>query len=102
MEEAQDFVVYGRPDSDATRRMREYLDYRGITYLFVNLDEDPEAARFVTLSDSEAPTLVLGPVDHREIVSNPNEEQLNEVLNRWGYEDPRRSEDGREGKAARF
>jgi len=38
------FVVYGRPDCEDTVRAREFLDYRGVTYEYVNINEDPEAS----------------------------------------------------------
>lgn len=100
--ENSEFVVYGRQDSADTERMLEYLDYRGITYLFIDLDEDADAEEFITLSGSEVPTLVLGPDNQREIVSNPSNEKLDEVLNRWGYENPRQDLEGRDGNPERF
>jgi glutaredoxin len=97
-----EFIVYGRPNSDATGRLREFLDDRGVTYEYVNIEEDPEAERFLAVNTSEIPTLVLGPEEAREIVSNPSLDALDEVLNQYGYRDVRPDLDGRDNNPERF
>jgi len=86
------FVVYGRPDCEDTVRAREFLDYRGVTYEYVNINEDPEAERFVILYNSGSritPTIVMGPENDRMVLVEPSDQELSDALDMLGYEDPR-------------
>lgn len=89
---AKPFLVYGRPGCEDTERARELLDERGVTYEYVNIDEDPEAERFVVLYNSGeriTPTIVMGPEDARTILVEPSDQALSDALDALGYEDPR-------------
>jgi len=86
------FVIYGRPDCEDTVQAREFLDERGVTYEYLNINEDPEAERFVILYNSGkriTPTIVMGPEDDRLVLVEPSNEELDAALNVLGYEDPR-------------
>lgn len=87
------FLVYGRPDCEDTQRARDYLDERGVTYEYIDINQDPEAEEFVVLYNSGeiiTPTIVMGPDEHRTILVEPTNQQLGEALDAVGYENPRR------------
>jgi len=89
---AKPFLVYGRPDCDDTQRARALLDERGVTYEYININEDSEAEQFVVLYNSgnrSTPTIVMGPDDNRMILVEPSNEELSDALDAIGYEDPR-------------
>lgn len=88
----QPFIVYGRNGCEDTARAREFLDYRGVTYQYMNINEDPDAERFVILSNSGeriTPTIVMGPEDDRIMLSEPSNDEIAAALDRLGYDDPR-------------
>lgn len=88
----QPFIVYGRTGCEDTVRAREFLDYRGVPYHYININEDPEGERFVILSNNGermTPTIVMGPENNRIILTEPSNDQIAEALDQLGYEDPR-------------
>ena len=92
---AELFVLYGRPDCEDTRRVREHLRYRGVKFQEININEDPEGEQFVLLINSGSrvtPTLVMGPDDDKIILSKPSNAELDRVLGNLGYRDPRPDE----------
>lgn len=89
---AKPFLVYGRPDCEDTQRALEYLDHRGVTYDFININEDPEAEQFVVLYNSGeriTPTIVMGLEENRRVLVEPSDQELGDTLDEMGYEDPR-------------
>ena len=89
---AKPFLVYGRPNCKDTERALALLDERGVTYDYVNIEEDPEAEQFVVLYNSGeriTPTIVMGPEEDRPILVEPSNQALSEALDALGYEDPR-------------
>lgn len=89
---AKPFIVYGRPGCEDTERAMEFLDRRGVTYDYVNIEEDPEAEQFVVLYNSGeriTPTIVMGPEEDRTVLVEPSNQELGEALDALGYEDPR-------------
>ena len=89
---AKPFLVYGRPGCEDTQRAREYLDERGVTYEYININEDSEAEEFVVLynsGDRITPTIVMGPEENRTILVEPSNQELSDALDAFGYEDPR-------------
>ncbi len=79
-------TMYGATDCDDTERTRTYLQERGIPFREVNIDHDPEAERFVIFINGgfrSTPTLVIGEGKRKLILTEPTNNQLEEVLRNW-------------------
>lgn len=88
---AKPCLVYGRPDCEDTQRALELLDHRGVTYDFFNINEDPEAERFVVQYNSGmriTPTIIMGLEENRRVLVEPSDEELSDTLDEMGYESP--------------
>lgn len=79
-------VMYGATECDDTERIRQYLQRRSISFREVNIDHDPEAERFVIFINGgfrSTPTLVLGEGKRKLIVTEPQDAELEMVLQFW-------------------
>lgn len=79
-------VMYGATECDDTERTRQYLQRRSISFQEVNIDHDPEAERFVIFINGgfrSTPTLVLGEGKRKLIVTEPQDAELEMVLQFW-------------------
>ncbi|MBI5824556.1 MAG: glutaredoxin family protein [Chloroflexi bacterium] len=76
-------VLYGAADCDDTERTREHLRALGAPFREVSIDRDPESERFVVFINGgyrSTPTLVVGEGKHKLILTEPTNEELDEVL----------------------
>jgi len=81
-------TLYGASDCDDTERTRERLRKLGVPFHEVNIDYDPEAERFVMFINHgyrSTPTLVLGEGKFKIIVTEPAEQELDQVFIQAGY-----------------
>jgi glutaredoxin len=72
-------VVYGASWCTDTMGTRDYLNARGVPYVFVDVDQEPAAARKVQEWNSgqlSTPTLDID----GQIVTEPSDEELGELL----------------------
>ncbi len=78
-------VLYGAADCDDTERARQRLRALGIPFREVDVDQDEEAGRFVTFINRgyrSTPTLVFGEGRFKVIVTEPTDEELDQMLQR--------------------
>ncbi|RMG95505.1 MAG: glutaredoxin family protein [Chloroflexi bacterium] len=84
-------TLYGAKDCDDTDRTRAHLLKLGIPFHEVNIDHNPEAEQFVIFINRgyrSTPTLVFGEDKFKIIVTEPTDEQLEQVLAQAGYSIP--------------
>lgn len=84
-------IIYGALDCDDTERTRRCLGELGIPYQAVSLEQDDEAERFVRFinrGNRSTPTLVFGEGKFKIIITEPTEQELNQVLKFAGYPIP--------------
>ncbi|MEW6086671.1 MAG: glutaredoxin family protein [Chloroflexota bacterium] len=84
-------TLYGATDCDDTERTRDRLRELGIPFREVNIDHDPEAERFVIFINRgyrSTPTLVFGEGKFKIIVTEPTDQELDQVLIRAGHSSP--------------
>ena len=76
-------TMYGATHCEDTERTRIYLQRRGIPFRDINIDHDLDAERFVIFindGNRDTPTLVLGSGRFKSILTEPSDEELEEVL----------------------
>jgi len=81
-------TLYGATDCDDTERTRSHLRALGIPFHEVNIDHDPAAEQFVTFinrGNRSTPTLVLGDGKTKMIVTEPTDDELDQMLTQAGY-----------------
>ena len=81
-------VIYGATDCDDTQRTRERLTALGVPFREVNIDHDNEAERFVIFINGgfrSTPTLVIGEGKHKTIITEPTNEEIEEMVREAGY-----------------
>ncbi len=79
-------VMYASPTCEDSELARDRLRELGVPFAEVNLDEDPEATRYVEHINNgfrSTPTIVFG--DEAFIVVEPTVEELDAALRRAGY-----------------
>ncbi|MFN3741211.1 MAG: glutaredoxin family protein [Anaerolineales bacterium] len=84
-------TLYGATDCDDTERTRNRLRELGVPFREVNVSHDPEAERFVIFINRgyrSTPTLVFGEGKFKIIVTEPTDQELNQVLIQAGYSIP--------------
>lgn len=104
-DEARDFVIYGRPDDPYVQELQAHLNDRGMPFDLYNVDEDDDAMQFAALQspgNDVEPTIVIGPDDAKEILIRPSFDEVDRILDRLGYRDPRQNLEGRDGDPRRF
>lgn len=81
-------TLYGATDCDDTERTRDHLHRLGIPFTEVNIDVDREAERFVIFINRgyrSTPTLVFGEGKRKIVLTEPTNEELEQVLLEAGY-----------------
>ncbi|MFQ5400592.1 MAG: glutaredoxin family protein [Anaerolineae bacterium] len=76
-------TMYGSTTCDDTERSRDHLRARGIPFREVNIDHDPAAEQFVIFVNGgyrSTPTLVIGTGKRKTILTEPTNDELDEVL----------------------
>ncbi len=84
-------TLYGATDCDDTERTRTHLCKLGIPFREVNIDDDAEAEQFVKFINQgyrSTPTLVLGEGKFKIVVTEPTDQELEQVLIQAGYSIP--------------
>lgn len=84
-------ILYGATDCDDTERTRHRLYSLGIPFQEVNIDQDDEAERFVLFVNRgyrSTPTLVFGEGKFKIVVTEPTDQELDQVLIRAGHSIP--------------
>lgn len=84
-------ILYGATDCDDTERVRHRLHRLAIPFQEVNIDEDDEAERFVMFVNRgyrSTPTLVFGGGKFKIVVTEPTDQELDQVLIRAGHSIP--------------
>jgi mycoredoxin len=84
-------TIFGATDCDDTARTRARLQALGISFKEVNIDHDPEAERFVLFINGgyrSTPTLVFGEGKFKLLVTEPEDEEIEQALSRAGYSIP--------------
>lgn len=84
-------TMYGATDCDDTQRTRLRLQEYGIPFREVNIDGDTIAEGFVIFINRgyrSTPTLVFGEGKLKWIITEPTEEELDQVLIQAGYSLP--------------
>lgn len=84
-------TLYGATDCDDTERACARLRELGVPFRSVNIDHDPEAERFVIFINRgyrSTPTLVFGEGKFKIIVTEPTDQELDQVLIRAGHSIP--------------
>lgn len=75
-------VVYGSTHCDDTERTCNYLRERRIQFQEVNIDHHPDAEQFVIFINNgyrSTPTLVLGEGKRKTILTEPTDEELEQL-----------------------
>lgn len=83
--------LYGATDCDDTEHTRHRLHSLGIPFQEVNIDQDDESERFVLCVNRgyrSTPTLVFGEGKFKIIVTEPTDQELDQVLMRAGHSVP--------------
>lgn len=81
-------TVYGGHDCDDTERVVGQLDARQIAYRLVIIDDVPDAERFVIFINNgyrSTPTLVFGDGKRKILLTEPEEEELEDALREAGF-----------------
>lgn len=76
-------ILFGAADCDDTQRVREHLLALNVPFREVNIDHDAEAERFVIFINGgyrSTPTLVFGEGKQKLILTEPTNEELDQVL----------------------
>ncbi len=84
-------TLYGAMDCDDTEHTRNRLRELGVPFYEVNIDHDAEAERFVLFINRgyrSTPTLVFGEGKFKIIVTEPIDEELDQVIIRAGHSIP--------------
>lgn len=84
-------TLYGATDCDDTERTLQHSRMLGIPFQEVNIDQDDEAERFVISINGgyrSTPTLVFGEGKFKIIVTEPTDQELDQVLIRAGHSIP--------------
>lgn len=78
-------TLYGASDCDDTERTRRHLRALGVPFREVNIDNNPDAERFVIFINNgfrSTPTLVMGEGKRKLILTEPTNEELEQALKR--------------------
>ncbi len=81
-------TMYGATHCGDTIRVRRILQSRSIPFGDVNIDHDPEAERFVKFingGNRTTPTIVVGESKWKLVVIEPDNQEVEEMLQRAGY-----------------
>jgi len=81
-------LIYGATDCDDTQWTRERLTALGIPFREANIDHDLEAERFVIFINGgfrSTPTLVIGEGKRKTIITEPTNEEIEEMVREAGY-----------------
>ena len=84
-------TIYGADWCEDTRIAREYLDSKGMTYRYVNIDGDEEAKRKVTDwngGQQRTPTILLSGDGYSRLLSVPSIEELDAALDDNAFQKP--------------
>ena len=76
-------TVYGAQWCHDTQHALDYLDGRGVPFVFVDIDTDPEGARLVeTVNDGKRriPVIVADQGGREEVLIVPDEAELHRVV----------------------
>jgi len=82
-------TMYGATHCGDTIRVRKRLQTMGIPFRDVNIDHDPDGERFVIFINSgsrSTPTLVVGEGTWKLVVTEPDNQEVDEMVARAGYE----------------
>lgn len=78
-----DITVYGTDWCHDTTHTREYLDEIGVSFKYVNIEEDADAAEWVRRQNGgkeQKPTVSIG----GDVLSVPSDDQLDQALEEHG------------------
>jgi mycoredoxin len=81
-------TIYGATDCDDTEHVRECLRRLSIPFQEVNIDHRPDAERFVIFINAgyrSTPTLIFGAGKRKTILTEPTDEELEDMLVEAGY-----------------
>ncbi len=75
-------TLYGANDCDDTERTRHHLLQMGIPFHEINIDADPSGEQFVMFINGfrSTPTLVIGQGKLKIVLTEPTNDELEEVL----------------------
>ncbi len=82
-------TLYGGDDCDDTEHVTGRLNALGIPFRTVILENDPDAEQFVIFINNgfrSTPTLVFGTGNHKIVLTEPPDEELEVVLRATGYD----------------
>lgn len=81
-------TMYGALDCEDTQRTRDRLQALDIPFREIDIDQDPDAACFVTIINNgsrSTPTLVIGDGQRKLVVTEPENATLDQILSEAGY-----------------
>ncbi len=81
-------ILYGATDCDDTERTRNHLHKHDILFREVNIDQDAAAEQFVIFMNGgfrSTPTLVFGEGKFKLIITEPSDDELDNMLRQAGY-----------------
>lgn len=81
-------TIYGATDCDDTERTRNLLLEWGVPFREVDIDQDSNAERFVTIINNgfrSTPTLVIGEGNPKAIWTEPTDTEVEQIVKDAGY-----------------
>ena len=75
--------VYGADWCGDTRRTRRHLEHLGVTYQYINVEENPQASEWVKQQNNgkeRKPTVKIG----EQVLAEPSNGELEEALRQGG------------------
>ncbi len=75
--------VYGADWCGDTRRTRRHLEHLGVTYQYINVEENPQASEWVKQQNNgkeRKPTVKIG----EQVLAEPSNGELEEALRQEG------------------
>jgi glutaredoxin len=80
-------ILFGRSTRDGTVRLRQFFENLNISFVEIDVDADPDAARYVddiSHGERKTPTIIFGRQD--QILVTPTRDEVSQSLRIAGYE----------------